>query len=84
MYSFVEFELLKKWLVLPLLTCRFLTFANIIPEISILTWLCQFLVPPVQRTKTNLAVIINSSHVIKYLFVYKMNTFFTRPLPKFI
>ena len=28
MYSFVEFESLKKWLVLPLLTCRFLTFAN--------------------------------------------------------
>ena len=27
MYSFVEFESLKKWLVLPLLTCRFLTFA---------------------------------------------------------
>ena len=28
MYSFVEFESLKKWLVLALLTCRFLTFAN--------------------------------------------------------
>ena len=27
MYSFVEFESLKKWLVLALLTCRFLTFA---------------------------------------------------------
>ena len=28
MYSFVEFESLKKWLVLALLTCRFLTFAS--------------------------------------------------------
>ena len=27
MYSFVEFESSKKWLVLALLTCRFLTFA---------------------------------------------------------
>ena len=27
MLSFVEFESLKKWLVLPLLTCRFLTSA---------------------------------------------------------
>ena len=27
MYSFVEFESLKRWLVLPLLTCRFLPFA---------------------------------------------------------
>ena len=30
MYSFVEFESLRKWLVLPLLTCRFLTFAYIV------------------------------------------------------
>ena len=29
MYGFVEFESWKKWLVLPLLTCRFLTFASI-------------------------------------------------------
>ena len=27
MYSFVEFESLKKWQILPLPTCRFLTFA---------------------------------------------------------
>ena len=29
MYSFVEFESLKKWLILPLPTCPFLTFAII-------------------------------------------------------
>ena len=28
MYSFDEFESLKKWLVLPLPTCRFLILAN--------------------------------------------------------
>ena len=32
MYSFVEFESLKKWLVLPLLTCRFLTFASFLTK----------------------------------------------------